>query len=113
MRPCNAGGLFCALAVAGLATSAWAGGVRIVERPDVPPFTTIQAGVDAALAGETLLVGKGTYAGFSISAKPLSVIVSDTPSGVSSRTTRVPCRVFTFLRRPSSSNPNIASRLGV
>jgi predicted outer membrane repeat protein len=71
----NSQRLFRILAVAGLATSAWAGGVRIVERPDVAPFLTIQAAVDAAQPGETLLLGKGTYAaGFSLSAKALSVV---------------------------------------
>jgi hypothetical protein len=69
------------LAVSTTAASAWAGSVRIVERPNVPPFVTIQAAVDGALAGETLLVSGGAYAGFSISAKPLAVI-SDNSSPV-------------------------------
>src|SRR6185295_17472309 len=66
--------LWCATVVVTLASSAWAGGVRILERPDVPPFLAIQPAVDAALPGETLLVGAGTYAGFSLSAKSLTVL---------------------------------------
>ena len=45
-----------------------AGVVTIAERPYLPPFATIQAGVDAALEGESLLVAPGAYAPFTIDA---------------------------------------------
>ncbi len=56
-----------------------AGTVRIAERPMVGPFTTLQAAVNAALEGESLIVEPGTYAPFTIDGK--SVQLFDTGVG--------------------------------
>lgn len=66
-------GLFVCSATTSLA---FAGGVRILDRPVLPPFATLQAAVDHALDGETLLVAQGTYAGCSIDGKSLALIAA-------------------------------------
>jgi len=48
--------------------------VRIAERPQLGNFTTVQAGIDAALEGESLLVTPGVYAPFTIDGKSVQVI---------------------------------------
>jgi hypothetical protein len=50
-----------------------AGGVRIVEPTGTQNFASIQAAVNAAPDGAVLLVGSGTYSGFSLSGKSLSI----------------------------------------
>lgn len=58
--------------VAALATSA-AADVHIVDDDGGAAFSDIQSAVDAAAPGDIVLVRAGTYAGFVIDAKPLSV----------------------------------------
>jgi hypothetical protein len=65
------------------APSLHAGGARIVEAPGLPPFTDLQAAVDAASDGDSILVAGGTYAGFTIPAKSLRVV------GVPGQTVRI------------------------
>lgn len=70
---------FCskiAFLLASSAGLAHAGVVTIAERPLQGPFATIQAGVDAALEGESLLVVAGTYAPFTIDGKSVQVFVT-------------------------------------
>jgi predicted outer membrane repeat protein len=55
------------------ASDARAGKVQIVDHPG-SGFATIQAAVDAAVDGDVLLVGSGSYDGFTISGKSLWVI---------------------------------------
>ena len=64
-----------ALVLACLAATplAEAGGVRIVDPLGQHNFADIQSAVDAAQDGDVLLVGAGTYPGFEIAAKALSV----------------------------------------
>ena len=63
----TAGFLVCASSL-GLA-----GGVRIVESSGTQNFASIQAAVDAAPDGAVLLVGEGTYSGFDVAGKSLSI----------------------------------------
>lgn len=63
--------ILCAIASA-------AGSVRIAERPLVGPFATLQAAVDAALEGESLLVTPGIYNSFTIDGKSIQVFVTGT-----------------------------------
>lgn len=55
-------------------SSARAEGARIVDAPGLPPFQDLQAAVDAATDGDTILVAGGTYAGFVIQDKRLQVV---------------------------------------
>jgi hypothetical protein len=61
--------------LAGLQT-AQAGNVRIAERPQLGPFTTLQAAIDAAAEGESLLVTPDTYASFTIDGKSVNLFVT-------------------------------------
>ncbi|MEO6709246.1 MAG: hypothetical protein ABIP42_06675, partial [Planctomycetota bacterium] len=67
-----------ALALGWSAGFAQAGSVRIAERPQAGTFTTLQAGVNAALEGESLLVTPGVYAPFTIDGKSVHVFVLGT-----------------------------------
>ncbi len=49
-------------------------GARIVNAPDLPPFTNLQEAVDAATDGDTILVAQGSYEGFTIDNKALSIV---------------------------------------
>ncbi len=51
-------------------------GVRIVEAPGLGSLPDIQSAVDAAADGDTLLVAPGSYAGFVIDGKQLSVLAT-------------------------------------
>ena len=62
------------LAILIFTTLAHAGGVRIVDSPQLDPFTSIQAAVDAATDGDTLLVGSGEYGPFAIDGKSVSIV---------------------------------------
>jgi len=62
------------LAVIGSAGLAQAQGVRIVEPSGGSNFPDIQAAVDAASDGNVLLVGAGTYPGFTIDGKSLILV---------------------------------------
>lgn len=54
--------------------SAFAGGVRIVEPTGTQNFATIDAAVAAAAEGDVLLVGSGSYPGFSVQGKSLWIL---------------------------------------
>lgn len=58
---------------------AFASGVRILDRPALPPFGSLQAAVDRAIDGETLLVAQGNYDGFSIDGKSVAILAA--PNG--------------------------------
>src|SRR5262245_20900114 len=59
--------------LAATASPALAGGVRIVEPTGTQNFTTIQAAIDAAPGAAVILVGEGSYPGFSIQDRTLSI----------------------------------------
>ncbi|HTF91348.1 MAG TPA: hypothetical protein VK843_23255 [Planctomycetota bacterium] len=84
---------------------AHAGDVSIAERPQLPHFATIQAGVDAALEGESLLVVPGTYASFTIDAKSVQVFVRGT--GVATITGKV------IVKNLGAAQYSVLSRLKV
>lgn len=65
---------FLVLVCAFPSATALANGVRIVDQPALGVFQSLQGAVDAAADGDVLLVGKGTYAAFTIDGKGLSVI---------------------------------------
>lgn len=65
-------GLFGVLACA----AAEAGGVHVVEAGGTERFGTIQGAVDAAADGDVLLVSSGTYTGFSVVGKGLSILAA-------------------------------------
>lgn len=69
----------CAM-VGSLALVAQAGGVRNADRPQLGVYPTIQAAIDAASDGETLIVAPGAYASFTIDDRRLAVIAG--PGGV-------------------------------
>lgn len=62
-----------------LAGSAYAVGVRIIRPTGAQNFSDIQAAVDSAVDGDVLLVGAGTYTGFTINAKAVSILAA--PAG--------------------------------
>jgi len=66
------------LALGSSAGFAQAGSVRIAERPQAGTFTTLQAAVNAALEGESLLVTPGIYASFTIDGKSVQVFALGT-----------------------------------
>lgn len=72
-----------------LVTTALAGGVRIVDRPEVGPFGSIQQAIDAAIDGETLLVGAGSYSGFVISDRELAIVAAQGASVIVQGTVEV------------------------
>ena len=61
------------LLILALASPAFAGGARIVEPTGTQNFATIGAAVAAAVDGDVILVGGGTYPGFTITAKSVSI----------------------------------------
>lgn len=71
------------------ALPARAGGVRIVDATGTRNFPDIQAAVNAALDGDVLLVGEGSYPGFTIDGKNLSIFAAPpgAPVTVSGRVT--------------------------
>ena len=65
---------FLVITLLGLFTSpALAGGVRIVTAAGELNFSEIQQAVDAAAEGDVLLVAEGSYGGFAVDGKSLSV----------------------------------------
>jgi hypothetical protein len=54
--------------------TARANGVRVVDDPALPTFTSLQAAIDAAPEGSLLLVQSGTYAASTIDGKSLSIV---------------------------------------
>ena len=60
-----------------LLASTWASaGVTVLSKPQLGTFTTIQAAIDAASDNDVLLVDAGTYVGFTIDNKALSVVAT-------------------------------------
>ncbi len=57
-----------------LAQNSAAEAVHLVSQPQLGHFATIQAAVDAASDGETLLIAPGYYGGFTVNGKGLTVI---------------------------------------
>jgi hypothetical protein len=58
-----------------LASAAAANGIRIVDRPDVGPFTSLQSAVNAAFDGELLLLtGDASFGSAIIDGKSLSIV---------------------------------------
>ena len=57
-------------------TNAFAGVVRIAERPQVGPFATLQEAVNAAQEGESLLAAPGVYAPFTVDGKSINLFVT-------------------------------------
>lgn len=72
--------VFC-ITVAGNLAHAMAGDVLVVDHQGTADFAEIQGAVDAASPGDTVLVLPGTYNGFAINGKSIS-IVGDTPQFV-------------------------------
>jgi hypothetical protein len=70
LRECAGIGFAFAL----LAVPLRAEGARIVDAPGLPPFTNLQEAVDAATDGDTILVAQGSYDGFTIDNKTLSIV---------------------------------------
>lgn len=67
---------FAALVLAPSATVARAD--VLVVAPAGAPFTTIQAAVDAAVDGDTILVRVGDYPGFTVAAKSVAIVADPT-----------------------------------
>jgi hypothetical protein len=68
----------CFLTASVSAGLAEASGTRIITKPGGPTFADIQSAVNAAASGDVILVGSGTYSGFTIDG--LGVWVVATPS---------------------------------
>lgn len=66
--------LACAVFCWATGPGALANGVRIVDASGSGAYWPIQAAVDAAADGDVLLVGAGSYAGFSVSGKGLAIL---------------------------------------
>lgn len=60
---------------------ALAGGVRIVDPNGLQNFPDIQSAIDAAVDGDVLLVGAGTYPGFTLDGKSVAIFAA--PAGAS------------------------------
>ncbi|MBL8802066.1 MAG: hypothetical protein JNN27_08730 [Planctomycetes bacterium] len=81
------GGL-CALVLASSAL-AGEGAVRILERPRLPAFGSLQQAIDVALDGETLLVGEGDYSAIRIDGRKLALLAAPGATPVVTGTSRV------------------------
>jgi hypothetical protein len=53
---------------------ALANGIRIADSPSLPPFTSLQAAIDAAPEGGLLLVQTGTYGAAVVDGKSISIV---------------------------------------
>ncbi len=77
--------LIATLAILALSASGLTAQKRVLvvdDGPDAAPYTSIQAAIDAAQEGDTILIRPGRYAGFTIQGKSLS-LVSERPRGAS------------------------------
>jgi len=81
------GGL-CAAVLAGWA-QAGEGVVRILERPRLPAFGSLQQAIDVALDGETLLVGEGDYRAIHIDGRKLVLLAAPGATPVVTGTSRI------------------------
>jgi hypothetical protein len=55
-------------------TPAFASGIRVVDNPGLPAFSTLQAAIDAAPDGGLLLIQTGLYAGAVIDNKSITIV---------------------------------------
>lgn len=67
------------VATLGLASTALAGGVRIVDSAGSAPYPDVQAAVDAAVTGDVIVVGAGNYTGFVVDGKGLFIVARPGP----------------------------------
>jgi len=81
-------GGFWAVLLAGSAR-AGEGVVRILERPRLPAFGSLQQAIDVALDGETLLVGEGDYRAIRIDGRKLALVAAPGATPVVTGTSRV------------------------
>lgn len=66
-----------------VSTDAWASNVHVVDSAASPPsFTQIQPAIQAAAAGDIILVKPGTYDGFTLDGKGLSIIADGGPVSI-------------------------------
>jgi hypothetical protein len=84
----TASGGLCALVLASSAL-AGEGAVRILERPRLPAFGSLQQAIDVALDGETLLVGEGDYRAIHIDGRKLALVAAPGATPVVNGTSRV------------------------
>ena len=68
--------LACLVSMIVLAPSAWADGVVIVGKSASVSYPRIQPAIDAASDGDVLLVAKGTYPGFTIHDRSVSIVAA-------------------------------------
>jgi predicted outer membrane repeat protein len=66
-------GILALLGLASIASPSHAGGVRNFDQPALGTFQEIRAAAAAAADGDTLIVGAGTYTGFTLDGKALSI----------------------------------------
>jgi hypothetical protein len=92
IRTATACGLLTRLATAlALSHAALAGEgvVRILDRPSLPAFGSLQQAIDLAIDGETLVVGDGEYRGFRIDNRKLAIVAAPGASAIVTGTVRV------------------------
>lgn len=82
--------LRCCGVLLGLALpAAGAGDVLVVDAAGGSPYATIQAAVDAAVDGDTVLVKPGSYAAFTVTQKDLSLVGDGSPLPIVTGESRV------------------------
>ncbi len=69
--------------------AAGAGDVLVVDAAGGSPYATIQAAVDAAVDGDTVLIKPGSYAAFVVTQKDLSLVGDGSPLPIVTGETRV------------------------
>lgn len=65
------------------------GVVRILERPRLPAFGSLQQAIDVALDGETLLVGRGVYRPIHIDGRKLTLVAAPGTLPIVNGTSRI------------------------